>query len=150
MNSPLTNHTITIDGPTASGKGTLAKRLSAKYKAKYLDTGTLYRALTWAVLKCNIPLDDTSVIVVMATKMDFDFRHIGNNQFATFMDGESIERLIRTPEVDAATPILATNPDVRIALLDVQKKFVRTWAPQYGVILDGRDTGARIAPEALV
>lgn len=146
----LQHHAVTIDGTAGSGKGTLATRISEKYKIKFLDTGTIYRTVVYAALKNNIALTDTFAVAKMAKTLNFDFKHLGNNQFATFLDGENIEDKIRLPEVDKGLPLTAPQAEIRAALLQRQIKFVAEWTPMYGVLLDGRDCGARIAPEATI
>ncbi|MFZ2619614.1 MAG: (d)CMP kinase, partial [Alphaproteobacteria bacterium] len=148
--NPLKGHVVTIDGPSASGKGTLAKRLSRIYRMKYLDTGTLYRTVVLAALRQGVSLTDTAAVAEVGRTMNFDFKHIGNNHFSTFLDGEDVEAAIRTPEVDKGIPLTAPEPAIRQALFDRQHQFALTWKDVYGVLLDGRDCGARIFPEASV
>ncbi|HEX2859931.1 MAG TPA: (d)CMP kinase [Alphaproteobacteria bacterium] len=149
---PLKGQVITVDGPTASGKGTLAKRLAKRYRMKFLDTGCLYRAVAWlAISGGGNPSDEAAALAAarhLAGGGVFDFRHKGNNVFGVWIDGREVTDDIRTPQVSAGASMVAAIPAVRTALLDVQKNFVAEWQPIYGVILDGRDTGARIAPHA--
>ncbi len=146
---PLKGKVITIDGPTASGKGTLAKRLAKRYRAKYLDTGSIYRALTWYTMELGKNPTNEADAVAAAAEMPFDFCEVGDT-FAPFIDGKNVKDKLHTPEVDSMVGWVAPLPSVRQALLELQKHFVATWAPEFGVILDGRDTGARIAPQAEV
>ena len=146
----LAGQVITIDGPSASGKGTLAKRLAKRYKMKYLDTGTIYRTLTYLVLREKVDPTYISTVVKLAEEMDFDFKHVGNNQFETFLDGESIEAYIRTPQIDRTVRLLAPVTEVRDALRERQIGFANKWKDLYGVILDGRDTGGVIYPDAAI
>ena len=138
---------ITIDGPTASGKGTLAKRLAKRYRAKYLDTGSIYRALTWYTMHLGKNPTNEADAIAAAADMPFDFCAVGD-AFAPFIDGKNVKHELHSPEVDSMVGWVAPLPGVRKALLDVQKEFVQKWRPEFGVILDGRDTGARIAPDA--
>ena len=149
INHPLKNYVITIDGPSSSGKGTLAKRLAKRLRAKYLDTGTIYRTATYLTLKNGIDVHDVPQVVPFVSDMDFDFRHVGKNEFEAFSGEESIEKFIRTPEVDANVHYIATQSAIRQALLERQTGFAEQWKDSYGVILDGRDTGARIYPQAI-
>jgi cytidylate kinase len=152
--NPLAGYCICVDGPTASGKGTLAKALARHWRLKFLDTGTLYRAVAWQLLRQG---GDPSNLVAaravaefLATPGVFDFRHLGNNEFAASVAGELIGAELRSLAVGQAASVVAVQPPVRAALLSLQQTFVRHWQPLVGVVLDGRDTGARIAPAAQV
>lgn len=152
--NPLAGVCICVDGPTASGKGTLAKSLARHWRLKFLDTGTLYRAVAYLVLRdghdpANGEHAETAARH-LATHGVFDFKHQGNNVFGVFIEGQDVTAALRTLEVGQCAAIAAVQPAVRAALLDLQKQFVAHWQPLVGVVLDGRDTGARIAPEAHV
>lgn len=148
--NPLKGHVITVDGPSASGKGTLALRLAKHYRVKYLDTGTLYRAVVYQALQEGVDLADTPAVAAVGQAMEFDYRHTGNNVFATFLNGENVEAGIRTPEVERGIPLTAPEPLVRAALRGRQTDFAEQWKDVYGVVLDGRDCGAVIYPQATV
>jgi cytidylate kinase len=149
---PLKGEVITVDGPTASGKGTLAKRLAKRFKLKFLDTGGLYRAVAWLVIDGGGEPTNAGLAVAAAKRLAgegvFDFRHKGNNVFGVWIDGREVTDEIRSPQVGVGASVVAAIPAVRAALLEVQKSFVAQWQNVYGVVLDGRDTGARIAPHA--
>jgi cytidylate kinase len=121
---------IAIDGPAASGKGTLARRLAARFGLTYLDTGALYRAVGHAVLSAGAEPHDETAAVAAARAM-------------------APERLgdaaLRTPEVGRAASIVAAMPTVRAALLDYQRSVAAT---PPGAVLDGRDIGTVICPDA--
>jgi cytidylate kinase len=121
---------IAIDGTTSSGKGTLAKRLAAHYGLPHLDTGLLYRAVGKAAIDAGVALDDEAGCAALAATInlsDFD------------------ERELRTAGVGAAASIVAVLGDVRRALFDLQRKFAKR---KGGAVLDGRDIGTVIAPDA--
>lgn len=123
---------IAIDGPAASGKGTLARRLAARFGLPHLDTGLLYRATACALLDEGRPLDDVRAAVEAARGLalsDFD------------------ESRLRTRELGEAASVVAAIPQVRAALVDMQRGFASR--PQ-GAVLDGRDIGTVICPEAPV
>lgn len=121
---------IAIDGTTSSGKGTLAKRLAAHYGLPHLDTGLLYRAVGKAAIDAGIALDDEAGCAALAAEIDLkDFD----------------ERDLRTAGVGAAASIVAVLGDVRRALFDLQRKFAKR---KGGAVLDGRDIGTVIAPDA--
>lgn len=121
---------ITVDGPAASGKGTLAKRLAKHYGLPHLDTGLLYRGVGYLMLRGNHPLDDAAAAARIARELD-----------ASKLDAEAL----RTDSVGEAASRVAAIPGVRAALLKLQQDFARQ---EGGAVLDGRDTGTVIAPDA--
>lgn len=121
---------VTIDGPAASGKGTLARRLAVHFKLPHLDTGLLYRAVACALLDGNTPLDDVSAATVAARSLKIS---------------ELDPVRLKAKGVGDAASRVAAIPEVRAALLKLQKDFA---AQPGGAVLDGRDTGTVIAPGA--
>jgi CMP/dCMP kinase len=121
---------IAIDGPAASGKGTLAKRLAAHYGLRHLDTGLIYRAVAKALLDAGHPLDDRERAVAAA-------RAIGPERFD--------EAALKSAAMGESASIVSAIPEVRAALVDVQRNFA-TQPP--GAVLDGRDIGTVICPHA--
>jgi len=123
---------IAIDGPAASGKGTLARRLAAHYDLPHLDTGLLYRAVAALLIDQGRALDDESAGVAAARGLaltDFD------------------EARLRGRDMGEAASIVAAMPAVRAALVEAQRRFARRPG---GAVLDGRDIGTAICPEAEV
>jgi cytidylate kinase len=123
---------IAIDGPAASGKGTLARKLAAHYGLPHLDTGLLYRATARALLDEGLPLDDVDAAVEAARGLsltDFD------------------EERLRARDMGEAASVVAAMPAVRAALVDMQRAFA---ARPEGAVLDGRDIGTVICPTATV
>ena len=123
---------IAIDGPAASGKGTLGKRLAAHYGYRHLDTGLLYRAVASALIDAGAPLDDRNAAVAAAAALD-------PARFA--------EATLKSQQVGEAASIVSVIPEVRSALLAMQRNFAAA-AP--GAVLDGRDIGTVICPDAPV
>ncbi|MFH1516414.1 MAG: (d)CMP kinase [Pseudomonadota bacterium] len=121
---------IAIDGTTASGKGTIAKRLAAKYGLPHMDTGCLYRATAVAAIRQGVALDDAEGLERIAARLDP----------AAFSDAE-----LRTGEAGKAASQVAVVPEVRRALFDLQRSFA---IQPGGALLDGRDIGTVIAPDA--
>jgi CMP/dCMP kinase len=121
---------IAIDGPAASGKGTLGKRLAAHYGLRHLDTGLIYRAVAKTLVDANHPLDDVARAVAAARALDPE-------QFD--------EKTLKSHSVGEAASIVSALPEVRDALLAFQRDFGR--APP-GAVLDGRDIGTVIFPHA--
>lgn len=127
---------IAVDGPAASGKGTLARRIAAELGYAYLDTGLLYRAVGLALLRAG--QDPADAAAAAAAARSFDAAS------ADFSDPA-----LRDEETGQAAGIVAANPDVRTALVDVQRRFAADppdGAP--GAVLDGRDIGTVICPDA--
>jgi CMP/dCMP kinase len=121
---------IAIDGPAASGKGTLARRIAAHYNLAYLDTGALYRAVARDVRRGGGALDDPKTAASAARQLDA----------ATLADPG-----LRDPGVGDAASIVAKIPEVRAALLEFQRDFARQ---EPGAVLDGRDIGTVVLPDA--
>jgi cytidylate kinase len=121
---------IAIDGPAASGKGTLAKRIAAHYGFPCLDTGLLYRAVARDVERAGFKLDDRWAALCLAKSLDA----------ATFADPT-----LRGTEAGDKASVVARIPEVRAALLDYQRAFARQ---QPGAVLDGRDIGTVVCPDA--
>jgi cytidylate kinase len=121
---------IAIDGPAASGKGTLARRIAAHFELAYLDTGSLYRAVARDVRHAGQSLDDPIAAAAAARALD-----------AASLDDPGL----RDPGVGDAASIVAKIPQVRAALLDFQRDFARQ---EPGAVLDGRDIGTVVLPEA--
>ena len=129
---------IAVDGPAASGKGTLARRLAAHFDFAYLDTGALYRAVALSVILAGGNLENESDAVAAAESLDM----------ARLEDSDFAARL-RTAETGLAASIVAAMPRVRAAILAAQRKFA-TQPPdgKKGAILDGRDIGTIVCPDA--
>ena len=121
---------IAIDGPAASGKGTLGKRLAAHYGLRHLDTGLIYRAVTKALVDAGDRLDDVDRAVAAAKALD---------------PGGFDEKALKSHSIGEAASIVSALPEVRAALLAFQRDFGR--APP-GAVLDGRDIGTVIFPDA--
>jgi CMP/dCMP kinase len=121
---------IAIDGPAASGKGTLGKRLAAHYGLRHLDTGLLYRAVAQAVLDAGHPLDDVARAVAAAQALD-----------PTQFD----EAALKSHAAGEAASVVSAIPQVRAALFQLQQDFA---AVPPGAVLDGRDIGTVICPRA--
>ena len=130
---------ITIDGPSGSGKGTLARRLAEQLGFHLLDSGALYRLTALAAQKRNIDLDDPDVAAVAQTlNVRFD------SDGAAYLDDECVDSVLRTEQTGAMASKIAARPDVRAALLERQRAFAE--AP--GLVADGRDMGTVVFPDA--
>lgn len=130
---------ITVDGPTASGKGTVASRVAAQLGFHYLDSGALYRLTAYKTLKKGIDLANEAAVAEIAAALAPQFEGI-----SIMLDGEDVTQKIRAEEVGVAASKVAALMSVRKALTDVQKNARR--AP--GLVADGRDMGSVIFPDA--
>jgi cytidylate kinase len=130
---------IAIDGPTASGKGTIAAQVARALHFHYLDSGALYRLVALLGLKSAIPLDDEERLAAAACKLEARFE-----DGEIVMDGERVTETIRSEEVGTAASRIAALPAVRAALVERQRAFRR--AP--GLVADGRDMASVVFPDA--
>jgi cytidylate kinase len=130
---------IAIDGPSASGKGTVAAKVAEALAFHYLDSGALYRLATLAALRAGANLDDEAGLAAIAHEMEVRFG-VGGVR----LDGSEVTEALRTEEVSAATSRVAARPAVRQALLARQRAFRRP----PGLVADGRDMGSNVFPDA--
>jgi len=140
-------NTIAIDGPAASGKSTVAKRLAEDIKYLYFDTGVMYRAITWVALDRNLDLTVDADITALAQTVQIDIRSASvddGRDLDIFADGEDITWQIRRPEVDANVSVVSAFPGVRKALLHQQRRVGQRGA----VVMVGRDIGTVVLPNA--
>lgn len=134
---------ISIDGPAASGKSTTAKLIADKLHLTYLDTGAMYRAVALYSQKNNIDLDDFIAIESMLEKISIKFKNI-NNINHIFLNGEVVSEAIRTPEITKLSSSIATKKIIRQKMVEMQRML----AENQDVILDGRDIGTIVFPDA--
>jgi len=134
---------ITIDGPSGSGKGTIARRLAQELGYHFLDSGALYRLLAYAAEKHGIALDDTAGLVQLCGRLDIQFP-VEADEDDVLLDGEPVGHAIRTEAAGAGASRVAALPEVRQALLQRQRSFHQ--AP--GLVADGRDMGTVVFPAA--
>ncbi len=136
---------IAIDGPSGSGKSTLAKLLAKHYGFVYIDTGALYRTVGLAVMERGLASDDAEGIVAMLPSVNISMRlEDGGN--AVYLDGRRMGGEIRTPECSKYASDVSKIPQVRAFLLETQRSIAR----ENNVIMDGRDIGTVILPDAQV
>jgi len=138
MTAPLPP-VIAIDGPAASGKGTIAAGVARALGLRYLDSGSLYRLVALKALRAGIPLDDEAALAAAAQRLDVTFDGGGVR-----LDGEDATEGIRSESVSEAASRVAIHPGVRQALLARQKAFRQP----PGLVADGRDMGTVVFPDA--
>lgn len=134
---------LTIDGPSGSGKGTLAQRMAEKLGWHYLDSGAIYRVLALAALKHTIDLTDERALAVLAEKLNVQFL-LAQGQLQVMLEDVDVSLLIRSEQAGNAASKVAALPAVRAALLQRQRDFRQ--AP--GLVTDGRDMGTVVFPDA--
>ncbi len=136
---------IAIDGPAGAGKSTLARRVAKHMNFIYVDTGALYRAVGLKMIRMGISCDEISKVEEMLKSTELDIRFEGGEQVVV-LDGENVNSLIRTPEVSMMASSSSALPIVRAFLLDMQ----RALAKRNSVVMDGRDIGTVVLPDAEV
>ena len=130
---------IAIDGPAGAGKSTIAKLLAEKLGITYLDTGAMYRALTWKVLKEGIDLDNEELIIIKAENIIIEL-----NQNSVYVDGQDVSEDIREPIISQSVSQVAKIPQVRKIMVDLQRKI----GDKKDIVMDGRDIGTHVLPKA--
>ncbi|MBQ9832616.1 MAG: (d)CMP kinase [Clostridia bacterium] len=133
---------IAIDGPAGSGKSTIAKHIANKMGILYLDTGAMYRAMALKMLRCGIDIADTAAVLKELPNTEV-FAENQNGTQITYLDGEDVSSLIRTPEVSKGASDIAVIPEVRIKLVALQRNI----AEKSDVVMDGRDIGSYVIPQ---
>lgn len=138
---------ITIDGPSGSGKGTIAKRLAAEFGLRLLDSGALYRVLGLAAFRHGVDLKDESALAELAEKLDVRFQVVDESDAVqVVLEGDDVSLEIRTEEAGRSASLVAAVVPVRAALLNRQRDF----SQPPGLVADGRDMGTVVFPEAQV
>lgn len=132
---------IAIDGPSGAGKGTVARAVARALDYAYVDTGAMYRAVAWRAVRDHRALDDEAAVAEIASGASFDL-----DAGRVLIDGHDVTRAIRTPEIDVAAAAVARLPAVRRALVRHQ----RALAVRGGVVMEGRDIGTAVLPDAAV
>lgn len=131
---------VAIDGPAGSGKSTVARAVAASLGLAYLDTGAMYRAVTFAALRRGIDPDDAATVANLAEQLDLEI-----SDDTVSVDGVDASIEIRSPEVTRAVSVVAANPAVRKELVTRQ----REWAAAHdGGVVEGRDIGSVVFPDA--
>ncbi|GAB1538957.1 bifunctional pantoate--beta-alanine ligase/(d)CMP kinase [Scytonema sp. NUACC21] len=139
---------IAIDGPAGAGKSTVARQVAAKLGLVYLDTGAMYRAVTWLVLQKEIALDDECAIAELANHCVIELAPSEDLQspMRVCIDGHDVTQVIRTIEVTSKVSTIAAQSSVRQALMKQQQN----WGKKGGLVAEGRDIGTQVFPDAEV
>lgn len=134
---------IAIDGPAGAGKSTLAKALAKELSFLYVDTGALYRAVGYAMTQRGVELQDSEAVAAQLDGLRVSLRYVNGVQ-RVFVGGEDVSEKIRTPEISMAASVVSAQPAVRQFLFQLQRDI----AAQNDVIMDGRDIGTVVLPQA--
>lgn len=137
-------HAVAIDGPSGAGKSTLARRVAEELHFLYVDTGAIYRSIGWYALQQGAALDRAESVAALLPDLNVEVRYGEDGLQHMVVNDRDVTEEIRSPEVSAAASQVAAVPEVRAYLLDMQRDLART----HDVIMDGRDIGTVVLPEA--
>jgi cytidylate kinase len=133
---------VAIDGPAGAGKSTVARKLAERLGFRYLDTGAMYRALTWLAMRESLPLGEADALGELARRNPVVFDEVGR----VFIAGSDVTSAIRQSRIDRMVPVVARHHNVR----EVMRERQRELALQGNVVIEGRDIGTVVAPGAEV
>ena len=138
-------HNIAIDGPAGAGKSTIAKKVAKELSCVYVDTGAMYRAMALYLLRQKVSRENTSEIGTTYQNADITIEYQDGVQIV-LLNGENVNEFLRTEEVGNMASVSSAIPEVRQKLLNLQRKLAATMS----VVMDGRDIGTTILPDAEV
>lgn len=135
---------VAIDGPSGAGKSTVARALAAEFGFLYVDTGAIYRTVGLAVRRAGIASGDREGVVALLPSLRIGLTHGGNGMQRMYLDAEDVTDAIRTPEISLYASDVSAFPEVRAFLMEMQRSLAR----ENDVIMDGRDIGTVVLPQA--
>ncbi|OUP25748.1 (d)CMP kinase [Gemmiger sp. An194] len=136
---------VAIDGPSGAGKSTLAKRLAKELGYLYVDTGAMYRSIGLYALRQGVDPRDEAAVTALLPRIQIELRYVNGAQ-RVLLCGEDVSEAIRAENVGMATSAVSAHPPVRAFLLELQRGMART----HDILMDGRDIGTVILPNATV
>jgi len=139
-------YAVAVDGPSGAGKSTLAKAVARELHIMYVDTGAIYRVIGVAAQRRGIDPKDEAAVAAMLPELDIGLMHGADGLQRMSLNGEDVTDTIRLPEVSMYASAVSALPPVRAYLLEMQRKFAR----EQSVIMDGRDIGTVVLPDAEV
>lgn len=137
-------YSIAFDGPSGAGKSSLAKRVAAEFGFLYVDTGAIYRTVGLAAYRAGIDRKDENAVAALLPKLDIKMGYNDEGEQRMVLNGEDVSAQIRMPEISICASDVAALPSVRAFLLGLQRKT----AEENNVIMDGRDIGTVVLPDA--
>jgi CMP/dCMP kinase len=138
---------VAIDGPSGSGKSSTSRGVAVRLGLSYLDTGAMYRAMTWWMLRQHVPIDDPTAVAERCGEPTIAAGSDPQHPTIT-VDGVDVAAAIRTPEVTGAVSPVSAVPQVRARLLGLQRRAIEEAIEGAGIVVEGRDIGAVVAPDA--
>lgn len=135
---------VAIDGPAGAGKSTVAKKVADMFQMEYIDTGAMYRAVTWGIIRDAIPLDDEPQLRAFLQSLQLTVEYDADGRQKVWLNGQEISEQIRSPQVTGYVSVVAARPMVRERLVELQREIAR----RKSVIMDGRDIGTVVFPDA--
>jgi len=139
----MTPIVVTIDGPAGAGKSSVAKLLARRLGYRLLDTGAIYRAVALRAKQQGTPWTDAGACAAIARELDIRFDFVGDKNHV-FLGGDDVSAAIRTPDISQGSSQVSAHPEVRAALLELQRRL----GAGGGVVVEGRDTGTVVFPHA--
>ena len=140
----MKNISIAIDGPSGAGKSTLARAIAAELGCLYVDTGAIYRTIGYYVLTHGIDPKDGAAVTKSLPDIQVELTYGEDGLQHMLLNGQDVTKEIRLPEVSLCASAVSAHPEVRAFLLDMQRQLART----HSVIMDGRDIGTVVLPDA--
>ena len=139
----MKRNVIAIDGPAGAGKSTVARQVASALGFVYIDTGAMYRAVTCRAIAKGLAATDRAGLAELAAKVEIHMEQ-SNGGLRIWADGEDVTTVIRTPAVTAAVPSVSQTPEVRVAMVRLQRELAEAGR----AVLDGRDVGTVVTPDA--
>lgn len=137
-------YNIAVDGPSGAGKSTLSRRCAGAFGFIYVDTGAIYRSIALAAYRKDIDRENEEELVSMLPEIEVKMAYDRNGEQKMYLNGEDVSKAIRLPEISACASQVSAHAGVREYLLEMQRKLAR----ENNVIMDGRDIGTVVLPEA--
>ena len=140
------HYAVAVDGPSGAGKSTLAKAVARELHIMYVDTGAIYRVIGLAAFRRGVAPRDEAAVTAMLPELEIGMKHGGDGLQRMYLNGEDVTDDIRLPEISMYASAVSALPPVRAFLLEMQRKLAR----EQSVIMDGRDIGTVVLPDAAV
>lgn len=140
----MKHYSVAFDGPSGSGKSSLAKKIAADFGFVYVDTGAIYRTVGLACYRKGIDLKSQEAVSALFPEIDIQIEYDSEGLQRMILNGEDVTSEIRLPEISMAASDVSAHPATRAYLMEMQRRFAR----EYNVIMDGRDIGTVVLPDA--